>query len=341
MKKMLAVLTVGAFLMAPAFAFAECNGDECIETGNFKASVEAFDGAIDGGIDFTYKGAAGGVGAAGGATFGEMESKIEGEGDAYGSIKVTGGGIVNGNGYEWWNFQNGIEHGIGSYSTAEAVTAGDLTLEVDSDQRYKSAKADGSFEGVAGQGTLNFSVMGEAPIFMNDGFTGGIAAQASAGFIKGGVDVESDYWNCYNVDRDSANASIFMNGSSESRSWRGVEYLGGGYRTEYMGTRSIAYTNVESNDRVSGPWYDSYASGGFLAGGVAANKTVMEGANGVGKATAVGFYAGGGELDCNFTGYANATTSVAVTSQQGAKGSIVTSSAQVTVSTNGESIPQQ
>ena len=389
MKKLFAIFTVCAFLATAPFAFADnqngngvgpdgnngvagilgnmgngklvgnagflnddCDGDDCSAIGFLDLSAKTKDGAMDGGISTIRDGIAGGGTIAGGATQGAAEGFVY-NGNITGSLSVVGGGIVSGGPYEWFDRGNGFEHGLGTWSAAEAVTGGYVSVNVDPGMNPALGSAGGYFEGVAGQATGNFSLLGESPHHHTaEGLTGGIAVQGSLGYIEGGVYAIAPGDNLYlcwcgyyhgtnNYAGASADAGVYQNGFTTARSWRGVE-KNGEYRTEYMGTRTIAETHIDTwgyadhynsgywNGAMSGAWVD----GGFIAGGLAANKTIMETENGIGKATAVGFYVGSGGLNCDFDAVANSKTNVSVTTKAGAKGSIIRSSAESTVTSN-------
>jgi len=366
MKKFLSILTVVAFLATAPMAMAKdpCNGTDCEAQGTSSINLDAAGGAIDFGGNFFRDGFAGGAAAAGGIATGDVDTFIR-NGDANSHGRVTAGGIVDGDGYDWFDRENGgFMHGEGSWSAAEAELHGDIGAHIDPGYGLfnSGGVASGDFVGIAGQATGNVSYMEESRFHDAEGVTGGLAVQGSVGAIAGGFEIGAagdfyDYhWGwCggYRSYEDQyagaeVRGGISMAGSSESRSWRGVE-KDGPYRTEFMGTRSIAETSVMSyGDRYdydgAGGFTDyshSYLSGGYVAAGLAANKTVMANANGVGQATALGLYVNGGGLNCNTYGYANSKTNVSITTKHGAKGSVVSASAETTINTTrGVNAPQ-
>lgn len=337
MKKTLSIASTLLILNAGS-AFA-CEGPDCYATGNFDIKASAMDGAIDGGIMVNPGyGISGGGAAAGGLTKGSASADIDGRGEAEGYIGVVGGGIVDS--HQWrtnYDFSHTQENHVGSMSEAKAVTDAHMDLTADSDQRWKRTTADGDFFGIAGQGTADFSAMKNG-----QGFTGGLSAQGSAGFIKGGVDVESGWFNAYYPDQDVADAKINMMGNTYSHSMQEIT-IGNGVVEKTLQSTNIAQTDVQSSGYDTAEWYegnDAYVRGGFIAGGIAANKTVMEGYNGVGKASAKASYFGAGELGCDFSGSAFSRTNVTVVKPMGMKGSIIYSSSSASASTSGESRPQ-
>ena len=370
MKKIFSILTISVFLLCGSMAFAqpdypgqgfnpgngnyvntignafwkqgngsnEC-GPSCYAVGTFDLNLSAMDGAIGGGLDGTYKGLTGGGALAGGATFGHMEANVN-DGSAFGQMGISGGGIISGNSFDFFEWDNGPRHILGSWSEAQAETTAFALMDVDPDMGWR-ARADGNAEffGIAGQATGDFSVMGPAPIFENDGYTGALAAQGSLGYIEGGlfVGAGSDYWFFGYRDQYAGgmiDAGVVQNGFSQAHSWRGVEN-NGPYRTEYLGSRSIAETHVTSwghhydydGAGIFSDYSHSYVDGGFIAAGIGANKSVIETQNGIGTATVKGGYLGIGDLNCNYDGYLNVKTNVSSTTLNApnSQGSIVRS----------------
>jgi hypothetical protein len=148
----------------------------------------------------------------------------------------------------------------------------------------------------------------------------------------------------------SASANIFMSGGSYSASYRFVD-VNGDKRTEGMGTFVGAETEVTSfaaedayaDGRVFGmdtSYADSGFKGGFVAFGGAASRTTQVTDTGFAQATALGVYAGGGELGCDFSGSAVGYTHTTATQIAGYKGSIMSSSAGMQVTSSNSVTPR-
>jgi hypothetical protein len=309
-----------------------CDGPDCVAEGEFDISAFAGSFVMDGGIDRNFGAITGGGAIAGGFNMGGADADIDRSGDAYGYLRVGGGGFVKGHSYDFYDFdRNGLMYVSGSTASAEAGTNGYLNLAVDANGwRWGEVEADGGFFGVAGQATGTFSLM-TLPGFLYDadGCTGGATAQGAVGYVEGDVDVESGWYNWFQEDNDTAAGSFYSWGSSDAHSWRGVEFNDGA-KTEFMGTRTSSDTHVRTDYTDTGR--DAHVDGGFLAGGVAFNATKMTAPNAMGKATAAGAYFGAGKLGCNYDGMANVKTNVSITQINGYKGSYVTSTAEATVS---------
>ena len=324
MKKILSIFTICAFLFIGAnVAFATCEGPECSQSGKIDMDVFAAGGAIDAYGRLIPNGAAGSVAAAGGIGAGQAKGgsffgKVEGE------IGVTAGGIIIGDSYKMSRlkgFDKSI--GVGSWAHGDAEAGGYLGLKA-----LGFSGATGAFGSVAGQGTLSGSVLGGSPLneWDSKGITYGVAGQFAAGHVEG-------YVGTALFGYGDVAGDIYMSGETESQSYRGITYLGGGYKVETMGTNVRANTNVNSFE-------NKYAcgitiadiSGGYVAAGAATSVTVMAVEGGVGFAKASGAYAGSGELGCNFEGSLDGGTQVNVTTLSGRSGSIVSSSARMAVS---------
>jgi hypothetical protein len=283
MKKLFVVFFMVASLVFAGNAFA-CEGEFCSGTGNFDLEVTPYNGGIDGALKTTYKGIALGGGLAGGIA--DNDSSANGFNfDSYGSIYSKAGGAVGAKSFEWWDFGPGyIEHGIGTKTNSIAVVQSDMYTTIDPGKFIAGAEAHGDFSGIAGQVTGNASLLGSAPIFENKGVTGGLAVQGSVGYIQGGYSIGAgpDFYRCWSLKDQYAGADlgagVFMEGFSQSHSWRGVE-KDGDMRTEFMGTRTIVETDIESygydhnwdGAGTFSDWSYSHVNGGFIAGGLAAN----------------------------------------------------------------------
>lgn len=323
MKKFFAI--VASVLLIGASAAMACDGPECYGSGNFDITAKAGSAALDGGLEFIPNGAAGGVAGAAGGTMGKADGYVR-NGDAEADLNVVGGGLVNQTDYRF-NVPADRSIGVGSMSSAEAVTQGRIDVYADADSPGwfsgwgNKAEAEGGFIGGAAQGTLDGSFVAESPIFFEtNGFSGGIAGQGSAGFIAGGAEAYSGFWNCYGDREAYASAGITMSGGSFSESYRYVN-RDEGVKTEGMGTNVGAGTTVNSYGHDS---RNAFTTGGFIVGGGAAAKTVQNAPEiGGAKATAKGHYVGAGELNCNYAGSVNGYTNSAVTTFDGMQGSIV------------------
>ena len=335
-KSIFAVLFIAivSLIALPTSAMAElANGGFDLNTSGGNIEMGGSSASIDGG--FT-----GGGSIAGGFGIGNADSHLY-NGDAVGDLTTGGGGIITGHNYDdlTFNFNGGFgaERIIGSHSEAQAVTNGSLKLSVDAVGpacfwdfgRYGDySVADGNFFGAAGQATGDFSMISPASHFDSNGFSGGIAAQGAVGFIEGSVDVESTLLNGWGEDTDTAAASFNTWGTTDAASWRGT-FETATNRTEYMGSRSFAGTNVETSFTDTG--HDAQVGGGFTAAGVAANKTVMTANNAMGSASAFGAYSGSGGLGTNYGGSANAISNVSIQTVNGYQGSFVSSTASASV----------
>lgn len=344
MKKFFAVFAIIAMLGFAPNAFA-CEGPECSGVGNYNLDVSAMGGGIDYGYDTTYNGFAGGIGAAGGIAGGHANSYIN-DGNAWGSVGVTAGGMVTGGSYDYFDGGRGsIRHTIGSYGLGTDEVGGHVDVNVDPNMGWcAGGAAEGGFEGIAGQATANASYMGSAPIQNSKIVTGGITAQGSIGALGGfaTVGAGSDYytWCGYRDQYAHAGAAggILMNGYTESASYRGVKYNNGS-RTEFAGTDTWTNTQVDSYGHdydhdgagVFSDWSYGNVEGGFVAGGIAANGTMIQNRGGVANSGATAMYAGSGNLNCNFTGGANTSTWASSTTRSGWNGSIMSSGASASV----------
>jgi hypothetical protein len=335
MKKMLAVLTVGAFLMAPAFAFAtDCQGPECSAKGKIDMEVFAAGGAIDAqGALITMGGpisgaagsieAAGGIGAAqakGGSFFGKVDGKIG----------VTAGGIVDGDAEVFNPGIGDVSIGVRTYGEGHAAAGGYVDLKA-----LGLSGAEGTFGAAAGEATLSGSIIGPSPLFgwESYGLSLGIAGQGAGAYVAGAAGTA--LFGCVDVG-----GTIIMDGSSGSASYRSIDWLGNGFKRETMGTNVQANTTVRSVNLINDVHGISTGgvSGGYVVAGVAASKTIQATNGGVASAKALGTYNGSGELGCSFNGSAVGGTQTTAMTLNGGSGAIMSSSANMAV-TVGPAMP--
>ena len=338
MKKLFVGLMIAGLVMFGGNALAtDCNGPECSAEGNFAINTFAAGGGLDAhGVLLTrgggLSGAAGGLSAAGGIGFGEAQGSFESYklpwwlggktitlGSAGAELYSRGGGqvLIDDAG----TFNPGIGDksiGVFSHSNTVATTAGNLKVNA-SGLAYSA----GIIGGAAGQFSADGSIIGPSPLpqWKSVGVSGGVAAQGSAGAFLGYA--ATGLYGSAEVD-----AFINMGGDTYSQSWRAIDG-----NTEIMRTDVGASTWVDSDSDV-----DTHAfaiagvEGGWVAGGIAASKTVQATPYGVAKAGAVGTYSGSGELGCTFNGSAVGYTQTTATQTPGYRGSIMSSSAGMQVS---------
>jgi hypothetical protein len=333
MKKFLSILTVSAFLFMSSMAFAgDCSGPSCNASGNFEIDTFAIGGGLDADGALIPNGAAGGISGAGGIAAGQAQGAFESFkifrktinlGGADADLSTRTGGFTN---TEAGQYKPDCGINIGVYSGSEnfATTAGSLHVGA-----WGLAYSEGTLGGIAGQASLDGSIVGPSPLKQWDskGVSLGVAGQGSVGgFIGGGIAA-----GLGSVDVD---ASVDMYGGSYTESYRGING-----NTEYMGTNVSAYTTVFTYGNVDTCLIGvGFVEGGYIAAGGAATKTVQVTDSGFAKATAVGSYAGSGELNCNFNGSANGYTYTSATTAPGMNGSVMTSAAGMKVS-NTQHIP--
>jgi hypothetical protein len=317
-----------ALISAPAMA---CDGPNCSASGNFGISTLAAGGGVDGDLNFIPNGIAGGISGAGGVSQGlaggEISSfKFFGHtftlGSASGELDSVGGGVTNTHDYTYHPDLGDVSIGLGSTSDSWATTEGHLNV-----QAKGVAGAAGEISGIAGEGSLNGSLIGPSPSFgwESKGFSGGVAGQGAiggfAGFGATGLYGESD-----------VAAGVTMDGQSYSESYRAIDWHDG-KTTEYMGTNVGAFTNVTSYRDVDNSCFAIGAvDGGYVAGGFAGAITHQSVDGGVANATAFGSYQGAGELGCSFSGSAEGYTSTNITTVPNYQGSVVGSHAGMSVS---------
>lgn len=154
-------------------------------------------------------------------------------------------------------------------------------------------------------------------------------------------------YECVRIPVDSNgqagfHANIFMTGGSFSESYRFVDWENG-QKTEGMGTFVGAGTNVYA----TGGAYSSDnglaiagadVNGGYKVIGGAVSFTTQETKTGKAGAFAAGAYKGSGGLNTQYQGNAFGGTHTTATQTYGMTGSVMTSSAHMTVTSNGSSI---
>jgi hypothetical protein len=335
--KKLFVITLAVtmiFAFSNAFAGGDCNGQpECSAQGNFAINTFAAGGGLDlhGALitkGYPVSGAAGGISAAGGIGFGEAEGEFTSFklfrktitlGSAGAELYSRGGGEVLIDDAGTYNPGIGDKSvGVYSHSNTVATTAGNLKVNAEG-----LAYSAGIIGGAAGQFSADGSIIGPSPLpqWKSVGVSGGVASQGSAGAFLGAA-ATGLYGNA------EVDAYINMGGDTYSDSYRGIDG-----NTEIMGSNVSAQTWVDSDSDV-----DTHAfavgevEGGWVAGGIAASKTVQATPYGVAKAGAVGSYNGSGELGCDFNGSAVGYTQTTATQTPGYRGSIMSSSAGMQVS---------
>jgi len=303
-----------------------CEGPECSASGNYDLNVLALGGGIDCDLAIIPNGFAGGVSAAGGLALGKAEGAFDSWffgplGGAYGDLSVVGGGLVL---TESGAFYPGIgDLSIGVRSRSFTIATAQAMYDVDA---WGLAYSDALVLGITGQGSLDTSLLWSSPLPMWDskGVTGGLAAQGSVGgFIGGGI--AAGYGSA------EAGAEITMLGQTGSSSYRAIDFNGPA-KTEIMGTEVYASTVVLTDKYVDNDFIGiGGVKGGYVAGGIAATKTIQATQGGLATASARGAYNGSGELGCNFNGSAVGYTRTTATTVKGMKGSIMSSSAGMSV----------
>jgi len=332
--------------------------------GDFDIDTFAIGGSISLDGKLIPGGAAGGIGAAGGVAFGtasgSFESfetpvykyvgfkkgdyscigpicwpdsrwgsydlvgyKVHALGSTEGELTSIGGGFTKTDAYRFDPEIGDIGIGVGSYThNTQVMTGGSLYLEAEG-----LAEAHGFIGGIAGQGSLDGSIVVGSPLPMWDsnGLSAAIAGQGSyGGFVGGGIaglygDVELD-------------ANINMDGYTQTESYRAIDFFEGG-KTEIMGSFVNTRTTVVSSGGVDRSGLATgFLEGGYKAAGFAATKTIQVTNSGMAKATAVGTYSGSGPLGTNFNGQAVGYSNTSATTLDGYNGSVMSSSAGMKVS---------
>lgn len=315
-----AIFAIFALISTPA-AFA-CDGPNCFGSGNFDIKAKA----LGGGIDYDYRvdpsreKATGGISGAGGATFGHAKGNVT-NGKAKGFLDLTGGGVTNTES-EYYRPEAAFGIGVYSFSDSHAQTTANLKVVA-----KKKASSSGGFLGVAGQGSLDGSYLGDHRM-NTKGETFGMVGQGSTGLIFGCANTSSKGKKRRVAEVD---AGISMDGFSSSFSERGIIH-DGSWTTDYFASGIEANTAVDSwvSERTKREAY-TRAGGGFLAIGGGTTKSNISGSNGFGKASASGSYMGVGELGCNYTGGLSGSTYTNYSTLDGYNGAIVSSGASMSV----------
>jgi hypothetical protein len=323
-------------------AFDE-NPDSDSSSGNF--NIDTF--AVGGGVDLhgslvtqgPISGAAGGISAAGGVGFGEAQGSFKSFfiplGEAGATLYSAGGGeVLIDSTYKLnkadvqailpgTSVDNAVGIGSGSFGVpvAVAVTAGNLTVNAKG-----LAYSTGVIGGAAGQVTADGSIVGSSPFlsqWKSNGISAGVAAQGSIGGFIGGA-------GTFGYGDADIGADITMNGWTVSESYGAISN-----NTEIMGTNVAARTMVESNSHVTTNYLAiGFVEGGWVAGGVAKTGTVQTTNYGFANAGAFGTYSGSGNLGSSFNGSAVGYTQTTATQTPNYRGSIMTSSAGMQVSSS-------
>ena len=347
MKKLLVLSLVAAMAIfgTNAFATDNCNGSpECSAEGNFAINTFAAGGGLDlhGALitkGYPVSGAAGGISAAGGIGIGDASGSFESFtfgrrhpititlGGAGAELESRGGGRVMVDDAGTFNPYVGDKSvGVYSHSNTVATTAGNLKVNA-----VGAAYSAGIIGGAAGQVSLDGSVITGSPKYpwKSDAVSFGLAGQGSAGAFLGlaGTGLYGDA---------EVGAFINMGGNTYSRSYRAIDG-----NTEIIGSNVGASTWVVSDSHVdtNGLAFGAI-EGGWVAGGVAASGTFQATPYGVAKAGAFGAYSGSGELGCDFNGSAVGYTQTTATQTPDYRGSIMTSSSGMQVS-SGPSVRQE
>lgn len=181
------VLVVGlATLLSCGVAFAS-GGVGLLDVDSF-----SHDGAIDSDYKKVKDGGAFGISGAGGLAGAEANGFVV-NGVVKGEVSTVGGGLTSTETYKGKD-KDGVFH-VGSFSQSQAQTGGSVLVKVNPGINGFGI-AGGKMFGIAGQGTLNASYLGDGPKLQHDGFTGGIAGQGSIGLFTGKTFVMSggDYY---------------------------------------------------------------------------------------------------------------------------------------------------
>jgi hypothetical protein len=337
MKKLFIVaLMVLSLAIGAGNGFA-CDGPDCSASGNFDISTFAVGGGIDLDGALIPNGGAFGISGAGGISGGVAEGAFESFtfgrrhpititlGGASGDLHSVGGGLTNTESYTYHPSIGDVSIGVVSTSDNYAVTSGSLHVDA-----WGLAHSEGFIGGLAGQGSLNGSVIGGSPMFgwESDGGSFGLAGQGSVGGFVGGAGTVF-------LGSADVEASVEMWGGSGSESYRAISWDGNS-KTEIMGSNVSANTNVTSYGNVDTCLVGYGAvEGGYIATGGAVTGTYQTTNGGVAGAFASGSYIGAGELGCNFNGSAVGYTQTSATTLNGYNGSVMSSSAGMQVSSNG------
>jgi len=334
-----------------------CADGSCTAEGNFNISTFAAGGGIDyDSLVFAGNGATGGVSVAGGISAAQASGhvqeipvykktymgnkygwgrlnprnyskKLVGTiqlGDASGALNSTAGGFTRTESYTFKPLGFDKAQGLGTSSDGYATTHGSIEIAA-----HGLAGASASMFGIAGQATLDGSIIGPHDSFDSKGVSLGVAGQGSVGGFIGGAGV-------FGYGDVAVEAGVDMWGGSVSESYRGVNY-DGNTKTETMGTYVGAFTDINSYSNVDrNGLAGGFVEGGYVAGGIAATKTVQavatETGGGVAAAKAFGTYSGSGDLGCDFNGTANGYSQTSATTMKGYNGAVMNSQAGMSVS---------
>lgn len=352
--KITGILTIALIIGFTGNAFA-CEGysclgnDQTVGTGALNIGATSMGGDIDYGYKFINNGVGGGLSAAGGVSTGAAAG-VNKNGTMNGSIDTVAGGVMKTTTFKYTPTSSDpsvtLKHadGVGSTSVATGVTGGNLKVSVDPTNKGAGVVA-GGIDGIAGEVTVDGSIIKTTNKFDSDGVSDGVAGQGAVGEFEGTAGSGPDYkkYGFFGPTIDSnagaeVDAYIEMSGYSESDSYRYI-VKGDGNRTEVLGTNVMAGTNViTSGDKSSydnGLGYaDADICGDYKVAGVAISGTVQKSDSGLAIANAAGIYTGFGALNTSYTGTVVGGTSTSITTIDGMNGSIVHSSANMAVSSN-------
>ena len=247
-----------------------------IPIGNIDTDVAASNSDHSSKMDIHIFSGPAGIAVGGGSINGGAGASAEGaivNGTINADLGVNAGG----------NSQSGKTAGLGTYTNNLAYTG--ASVDLDANARFGIGGVAGSASGSAEQCSLNTG-LGLA----NGGVTSGLATQQSAGGFSGDALVGV-------VLRGSPeagfNASIQMNGSSATNSFKTADGLGTAVRADTL-VQSLggSYTNgfIACAD----------VDGGFSASGSVSTSTLQGGAS----ASANGSYSGAASLGKTYTGSA-------------------------------------
>jgi hypothetical protein len=222
------------------------------------------------------------------------------------------------------------DRSIGVYSETAAAGAASAHIDVHVNGFLGAADADAA--GFAAQGTMDVSGLSESPrYFDSNGNTAGIATQSAFG----GFGMNAGAGVIIGSAGAGAGASVNLEGSSYSRSYRAVDWNSTG-KTEVMGTNVGAQTFATINGGGGGGGNGLATGGagvvgGFVAGGNVASMTTQNLDGGTANAVATGSYSGGRPLNGTYAGSATGYTQTSATHVWGTNGSVMTSNAGMSV----------
>lgn len=277
---------------------------------------------------------------------GESDSYTSGmvlTGTGYGDISATAGALGDSEAYNYNpDMGNAVDYGVGSYSSAEGVTAGSVSTGINNG----FGATGGGINGDTEQGTAAGSYVGLAPeqeiegiIVFEEGLSNpdsyGVTGQYATGSFDGVV-LSGNILFGYHSE---ASASIDSWGHSLSESYEFVDVQNNGDEITYgKGTYVESATTVETSRHTEG---HSPLSGSWEAGGGAVTETTQNYEGGTATAYAEGSYEGSGDLGQNYEGSVQGSTSTSVTHfPNGPQGSIMHSEAHMSVSSQGGDQPE-